>query len=70
MKAPKNKFTFKNISSLSTEQVNPLIQKLVKAYEVRDFSILTLQDLDRLVVQGYLHPETSARLAWGSNHVS
>jgi len=44
MKAPKNKLTFKKLSPLSAEQVNTLIQKLVTAYEARDFSIMTLQD--------------------------
>lgn len=70
MKAPKNKFTLKKLPPLSAEQVNTIFQKLVIAYEARDFSILTSQDLDRLVVQGHLHPETAARLAWGYNHVS
>lgn len=65
MKAPQNKLSFKEISPQSTEQLNPIIQKLVTAYEARDFSIMTLQDFDVLVVRGHLYPETAARLAGG-----
>lgn len=70
MKAPKLKSTLKKVSTLNTDQVKPLIQKLVTAYETRNFSIMSFQDFDQLVVQGHLHPETAVRLVGGCNHVS
>ena len=45
------------------------LQKLIAAYEGRDYSVLTLIDLFHLVEHRMLNPETALRLARESHHV-
>ena len=58
-----------NLSISRSQRATILVEKLVAAFELHDYSTLTLDDIHMAVELQILRPETAQRLARGCCHV-